>query len=121
MGVININAAAVLFVAAVYYQCVMTNGQNCATERNRIASDQPGVNCSLTLSRVVDYVISRQSGFSILSDLDSACATSTNNTFCQRGIMDYFTACRSIETVRLYSYIAIIRGIASYSTLAIGK
>ena len=105
----NINVAAVLFIAAVYYQCVMTNGQNlrrnCETERNRIASDLPGVNCSLTLSNVVDYVISRRSGFNILSDLDSACATSTNDTRpCQSGIMDYFTACRSIETVRLYSY-----------------
>ena len=79
----------------------MTNAQDCETERDMfITSENSSVNCLVSFSRVVNRVILR-SFSSSLSDLNAVCTTSANATeVCQDGIMDYFTACRSFETVR---------------------
>ena len=94
--------AAVLF-GAICHPYVMTNAQDCQTERDVfITSKNSSVNCSLVLSRVVDLVISRNFTSSSSADLDLVCMQPGNNTdVCQDGIMNYFTACRSIEAVRL--------------------
>ena len=104
IAIVN-TAAVVLFAAAICYLCVMTNAQDCQTERYMfITSENSSVNCSLVLSRVVDYVISRQffSTGTPTSDLNLVCTTSNDTDVCQDGVMNYFTACRSFEAVRLY-------------------
>ena len=101
--------AAVLF-GAICHPCVMIDAQDCVTQRDKLitSKNNSSVNCSLVLSRVVDHVISRSHSFtSSSSDLDLVCMRPSNDTdVCQEGIMDYFTACRSIEAVsyRLANY-----------------
>ena len=99
-------AAAVLLAAAICYLCVMTNAQDCETERDMfITSKNSSVNCSSVLSSVVGYVISRHSESSSIppnSDLNLVCTTSNDTDVCQDGVMNYFAACRSFEAVRLY-------------------
>ena len=103
IAIVN-TAAAVLFAAAICYLCVMTNAQDCETERYMfITSENSSVNCSSVLSIVVDYVISRQFFSSPTSDLNLVCTTSNDtDAVCQDGVMNYFRACRSFEVVRLY-------------------
>ena len=105
--IVIIITAEILFTA-ICYLCVMTNAQDCETERDMfITSENSSVNCPVILSRVVNRVISRSFSSSPLSDLNSVCTTSANATdVCQDGIMDYFTACRSFEGVRSAIHIA---------------
>ena len=98
--IVIIITAEILFTA-ICYLCVMTNAQDCETERDMfITSENSSVNCLVIFSRFVNRVISSSSS-SPLSDLNAVCTTSANATdMCQDGIMDYFTACRSFEVVR---------------------
>ena len=98
-------AAAVLFAAAICYPCVMTNAQDCETERDiLITSKNSSVNCSLVLSRFVGRVISSQFFTTMTSDLNLIC---NDTDVCQDGVINYFTACRSFELVRLIKCIHV--------------
>ena len=101
MRIVIINTAAVLFTA-ICYPCVMINAQDrCVTDRDTfITSENSSINCSLALSGVVNLVISRSFSSALDLNLDLVCGNNTD--VCQDGIMNYFTACRSIEAVRLY-------------------
>ena len=101
MGIIITYTASAVLFAMICHQCVVASAQDCETERYLfMTSRNDSVNCSLAFSSVLNLVISRDDSSSI-SDLNSVCTTSTNSTHvCVNGIMDYFTACRSIEEVR---------------------
>ena len=103
MTIVAVNTAAAVLFAAICYPWVMTDAQDCVTGRNMlITSKDSSVNCSLVLSRVVDYVMLKPRFYSTpTSDLDLVCTTNSNDTdVCQDGVMDYFTACRSFQVVR---------------------
>ena len=89
------NVAAILFTATFCKIVLPTIAQtDCGTARNIITRENGGgVNCSSVLSRVNNRIT--RSGFLRRSDLDVVCKSS--NTTCKDEIMDYFTACRSLD------------------------
>ena len=103
MRIAIVNTAAAVLFAAICYPCVMTDAQDCETERDMFITSKNGsVNCSLVLSRVVDYVMLRRFPSTATSDLNLICTTGNDTEdVCQDGAMNYFTACRSLEAVRL--------------------
>ena len=87
------NVAAILFTA-IFCKIVLTIAQDCETARNIIARENNGsVNCSSVLSRVNDSIT--RFGSTRRFDLDIVCTSS--NITCQNEIMDYFTACGSLD------------------------
>ena len=89
------NVAAILFTAIFHKIVLPTIAQNCGTARNIITRENDGgVNCSSVLSRVNNSIT--RSGFTWMSDLEVVCRN-ISNTSCQDEIMDYFTACRSLD------------------------
>ena len=95
MGTVIFNAAAVFFTA-IYFNCALTNAQDCDEARNVITRREiNGVNCSSLLSRVYDTIAFRFD-FINATDLSSIC-TSSNTTVCQDEVTDYFEFCGPLD------------------------